>query len=168
MLKVVPLFGFRWSVIAGRLPGRTANDVKNYWNCHLSKKLSAKQIRTDSEENTDIGSEQIMRPQPLDLSGIISPRPGSRAGPEEAPTYYPQLEPPLPEVSTSTQFLGDQPDFKTKRRRAPVEEENSIVLGDLPMEFQFDDVRIDGFGSNKQRWDWDDLFMDIDLWSSSL
>ena len=28
----------RWSLIAGRLPGRTANDIKNYWNTHLSKK----------------------------------------------------------------------------------------------------------------------------------
>ncbi|KAG6743211.1 hypothetical protein POTOM_054159 [Populus tomentosa] len=25
----------RWSLIAGRLPGRTANDVKNYWNTNL-------------------------------------------------------------------------------------------------------------------------------------
>ncbi|XVF43652.1 hypothetical protein PTKIN_Ptkin02bG0057800 [Pterospermum kingtungense] len=30
---------FRWSLIAGRLPGRTDNEVKNYWNSHLRKKL---------------------------------------------------------------------------------------------------------------------------------
>ncbi|PKH64359.1 hypothetical protein CRG98_050190 [Punica granatum] len=29
----------RWSLIAGRLPGRTDNEVKNYWNTHLRKKL---------------------------------------------------------------------------------------------------------------------------------
>ncbi|KAK1268630.1 Transcription factor MYB23 [Acorus gramineus] len=28
-----------WSLIAGRVPGRTDNQVKNHWNTHLSKKL---------------------------------------------------------------------------------------------------------------------------------
>ncbi|XP_015879133.3 transcription factor MYB35 [Ziziphus jujuba] len=32
--------GSRWSLIAKRLPGRTDNDVKNYWNTKLRKKLS--------------------------------------------------------------------------------------------------------------------------------
>ncbi|KAI3837283.1 hypothetical protein MKX03_021206 [Papaver bracteatum] len=32
----------RWSLIAGRLPGRTANDIKNYFNTHLKKTCSSK------------------------------------------------------------------------------------------------------------------------------
>ncbi|KAJ8775249.1 hypothetical protein K2173_020253 [Erythroxylum novogranatense] len=31
--------GSRWSIIAKQLPGRTDNDVKNYWNTKLRKKL---------------------------------------------------------------------------------------------------------------------------------
>lgn len=29
----------RWSLIAGRLPGRTDNEIKNYWNGNLSKRV---------------------------------------------------------------------------------------------------------------------------------
>jgi len=39
IIRLHRLLGNRWSLIAGRLPGRTDNEIKNYWNTHMSKKL---------------------------------------------------------------------------------------------------------------------------------
>ncbi|CAK9170412.1 unnamed protein product [Ilex paraguariensis] len=39
ILRLHRLLGNRWALIAGRIPGRTDNEIKNYWNSHLSKKL---------------------------------------------------------------------------------------------------------------------------------
>ncbi|CAM8967560.1 unnamed protein product [Rhodiola kirilowii] len=38
IIRLHRLLGNRWSLIAGRLPGRTDNEIKNYWNTHLAKK----------------------------------------------------------------------------------------------------------------------------------
>ncbi|KAF6165892.1 hypothetical protein GIB67_012789 [Kingdonia uniflora] len=38
IIRLHKLLGNRWSLIAGRLPGRTDNEIKNYWNTNLSKK----------------------------------------------------------------------------------------------------------------------------------
>ncbi|KAL6005862.1 hypothetical protein ACLOJK_039907 [Asimina triloba] len=40
IIRLHKLLGNRWSLIAGRLPGRTDNEIKNYWNTYLRKKLS--------------------------------------------------------------------------------------------------------------------------------
>ncbi|GMJ15590.1 hypothetical protein HRI_005228200 [Hibiscus trionum] len=43
--------GSRWSIIAAQLPGRTDNDVKNYWNTKLKKKLLGRQVKGADEHN---------------------------------------------------------------------------------------------------------------------
>ncbi|XP_061956401.1 transcription factor MYB35-like [Populus nigra] len=40
IIRLHAAIGSRWSIIAQQLPGRTDNDVKNYWNARLRKKLS--------------------------------------------------------------------------------------------------------------------------------
>ncbi|XP_044463259.1 transcription factor MYB114-like [Mangifera indica] len=51
ILRLHKLLGNRWSLIAGRSPGRTDNEIKNYWNSHLSKKIkqAERQIRVSTE-----------------------------------------------------------------------------------------------------------------------
>ncbi|XP_042478985.1 transcription factor MYB1-like [Macadamia integrifolia] len=48
IIRLHRLLGNRWTLIAGRIPGRTANDVKNFWNSHLSKKLTPEHKLTSS------------------------------------------------------------------------------------------------------------------------
>uniref|UniRef100_A0A453G1V5 Uncharacterized protein n=1 Tax=Aegilops tauschii subsp. strangulata TaxID=200361 RepID=A0A453G1V5_AEGTS len=39
IIKLHALLGNKWSLIAGQLPGRTDNEIKNYWNTHIKRKL---------------------------------------------------------------------------------------------------------------------------------
>ncbi|KAK3409450.1 hypothetical protein EUGRSUZ_J01586 [Eucalyptus grandis] len=71
IIRLHKLLGNRWSLIAGRLPGRTANDVKNYWNTHL-RKLMTCQGKPENEKPQDLVKVEVKRPRPRTISKNFS------------------------------------------------------------------------------------------------
>ncbi|KAI6692814.1 hypothetical protein NL676_020524 [Syzygium grande] len=165
IIKLHNLLGNRWSMIAGRLPGRTANDVKNYWNCHLGKKLDPQQIRNheDNDLNTKDGIEILSPSQPRDFAASS----GGWTQPSTAALEAPNsVHPPMPEeIGTSPSspppmLYVDQDEFNNSN--PPFFKEDGHVLGDLRMDLQFDGSA--GLMQSSNQWDWDDLISDMDLW----
>ncbi|KAL0461937.1 UNVERIFIED_CONTAM: Transcription factor [Sesamum latifolium] len=68
IVRLHKLLGNRWSLIAGRLPGRTANDVKNFWNGHIEKTGRAKVEKIITRSN-------ILKPRPRIPSNLKVRRP---------------------------------------------------------------------------------------------
>ncbi|CAN6578340.1 unnamed protein product [Malus baccata var. baccata] len=61
IIRLHKLLGNRWSLIAGRVPGRTDNQVKNHWNTHLSKKLGVNSKKGKTKAKTYPDSERAKK-----------------------------------------------------------------------------------------------------------
>ncbi|KAI4307640.1 hypothetical protein L6164_030807 [Bauhinia variegata] len=64
IIRFHSLLGNRWSLIAGRLPGRTANNVKNYWNTNLRHRISEKVNQLKEKSNVTMKTHEVIKTKP--------------------------------------------------------------------------------------------------------
>lgn len=154
---------FRWSLIAGRLPGRTANDVKNYWNCHLSKKLNALEADQDgSQLSKDV---QIIRPQPRTIASSSSKKRSQGASQTDQVLAQQEKDTTTSDADGKNHMLETQQDMMMYSCL----DQQGMVGGEFPMDFQlegFETMVNGGEGcSSSSQWNWDDLLLDMDMYN---
>ncbi|WJX76533.1 hypothetical protein P8452_59942 [Trifolium repens] len=161
IVKLHKLLGNRWSLIAGRLPGRTANDVKNYWNCHLSKRVNALEADQDgSQLSKDV---QIIMPQPRNNGSSSTMKRRSQG---ESPSNQVLVE----QESDMTKFDADGKNNMIESQQDMMMYsclDQQGMFSEFPMDFQLEgfEAMVSGGESSSSQWNWDNLLLDMDMYN---
>ncbi|KAI3972995.1 hypothetical protein MKX01_019653 [Papaver californicum] len=75
IIKLHSLLGNKWSLIAGRLPGRTDNEIKNYWNTHIKRKLLSRGLDPQTHRQINNTAGTITNNNNISSSGSCTDQP---------------------------------------------------------------------------------------------
>ncbi|KAJ7951528.1 MYB transcription factor [Quillaja saponaria] len=62
IIRLHNLLGNRWSLIAGRLPGRIDNEIKNYWNTNLGKRFQQHNLNSSNLKENKKSNPKTQQP----------------------------------------------------------------------------------------------------------
>ncbi|KAL6573125.1 hypothetical protein OROHE_002601 [Orobanche hederae] len=189
IVRLHKLLGNRWSLIAGRIPGRTANDVKNFWNTHIDKKPPTPAATTGDScrRKTMIAESKIIRPRPRTFSKKLQPpahfpreltitSKQNNPSSSTVPLLVSENESSMNKEPLTDQFAPDEADECMRWWENLLEiTENDEEGGDDPFAFPGgDDPVVDpilspGFSDQARNYDIDDgglssLDLDVDVW----
>lgn len=144
---------YRWSAIAARLPGRTDNEIKNYWNTHIRKRLVRSGIdpvtHSPRIDLLDLSSllaalfnqpnlasvathaSSLLNPDILRLASLLLPPQQALQNPNPiyASNLDQELQTPVTSVSSQPQTECTTP---TNNETSSFEPVNAILDGSLP------------------------------------
>ncbi|RVX01258.1 Transcription repressor MYB4 [Vitis vinifera] len=93
IIKLHKLLGNKWSLIAGRLPGRTDNDIKNHWNTHIRRKLIRGGINPKTHQPTKpITTEETNCSSALTTTTTDNTEKPQQPPPKQQPNQFPGEE----------------------------------------------------------------------------